>query len=289
MVRLIAFLTPGLLVELRQALGFDLGPWWGRSPMLLSLAALLGLAILPASLMAQPTSVASQPAAGTSDSGNKLQGGWVVRDPTTGRLFHQQLVPVNVPTVRWENKPITTTVMQPQWVRRVVPQTQVSYQAKTQMVLQPYWQGWWNPLRQPTLAYRHVPVTTWQPTTTTTNQVVAIQQMVPTQQTIQVPQPVNETQTVQQLVQTEIPQTINAQFPGQRGTLQQAPESAIAARSPVIPGQSPMPVGSSVLRPVERVMQNILPPVYNAPMQTASRPSSSWDVMQSGMRPTVLR
>ena len=53
--------------------------------------------------------------------------------------------------------------------------------------------------------------------------------------------------------------------------------------------QSSIANKNSGLRPVARAMQNILPPAYNAPMQSASRASGSWDVMQSGLRPTVLR
>ena len=102
--------------------------------------------LFPAVMYAQSARNTSAQAPGsTGGSPNASQSGtakdgWVVRDPTTGRIFHQQLVPVSVPTVRWENKPITTTLMQPQWVTQVVPESRVAYQSQTQMVLQPYWQ-----------------------------------------------------------------------------------------------------------------------------------------------------
>ncbi len=321
--------------------------------------------------------------AGASSSGNGApQNGWVVRDPTTGRLFHQQLVQVDVPAVRWESKQVTATVLQPQWVSRVEPQTQMVLQPQTQTVLQPYWQNRWNPFRQPILAYRHVPQTTWNPTNVTTSRVVTAQQWTPVQQTINVPQPVTETRTVQQLVQTEIPQTgpsLAAAIPSsaianqppplvrvpllagrpawlspgwqsqtgqslagqslagqsQVGQIQawqntamqnpswQSPPTEgawVASRgstnanthnfastaplatgpafvdarrtNPTYPVLPPTAMASNTnggLRPVMRAVQNFAPPAYNAPMQTASRANSSWDVMQSGLRPTVLR
>lgn len=283
-----------------------------RKMMLLS--SLLGVLMLAAKLTGQGTSASTAPSQ-VSDNGNSASQGWVVRDPTTGRFFYQQVVPVTVPTTRWENKTVTTTVQQPQWVSRTVPETQVVYQPQTTMTLEPYWKGRWNLFRQPTLAYRYKPVTNWQPTTVTNQRVVMTQTFVPQQQTIVVPQPVPENRTVQQLVQTEIPQS-PAAFPTAIAT---APQPRLAytmahrppAYSPAarVPPQWPQqqwpqqtwtqPAAASTaiasnpinegLRPVTRAMQGIFPSSYQAPLQTASRNSGERDAMQTGMRSTVLR
>jgi hypothetical protein len=179
-------------------------------------SAFLVIIVVPTTLLAQAISQAKAPQPGAVVPHDAAQNGWVVRDPTTGRMFHQQLADVNVPMVRWESKPVTTTVMQPQWVTQVIPQTQTVYQPQTQTLLQPYWIGRWNPFRQPTLAYRLVSTTSWHPVHSTTNRVIATQQWVPKQQTVQVPQPVAQSQVVQQLVQTEIPQPQHVAWSGAR-------------------------------------------------------------------------
>ena len=249
-----------------------------RSPL-----ALIWLACLWSLGWGNPTAL-GQTAAATSGSPTS---GWTVRDPVTGRVYYQQLVEVSVPTVTWENKQVTTTVLQPQWVSEVVPQTQVVYQPQTQYVMHSYWQGAWNPFRQPTLAYQFRPTTTWVPTTTTTPQVVTRQKLVPQQQTISVPQPVTTTQTRQQLVQTEVPQATAAlasqSSPRMAYTLAHQPPPLI--RLPLLGGPgalppptwtppaatvqppamlaaapAPLAVPPAGLRPVARSVQNILPP-----------------------------
>ncbi len=263
--------------------------------------AVVALPVFPIVKLAAQTSAANPSGTDT----NSTSAGWVVRDPTTGRMFHQRFVQVAVPSTRWENKTITTTVQQPQWTSQTVPETQVVYQPYTTMTLEPYWIGRWNPFRQPTLAYRYKPVTNWRPVTVTNQRVVMAQTFVPTQQTIQVPQPVTETRTVQQLVQTEIPQA-----PGTMPTaISYAPRPRLAysyAHRPLTyqPQMAYQPQWSQPaaptntiaanpiaqgLRPVVRAMQGIFPSNYAAPLQTASSGGSSRDAMQTGMRSTVLR
>jgi hypothetical protein len=239
----------------------------------------------------------AQETSGTSNSA--AEKGWVVRDPTTGRLYHQQLVPITVPEVRWETKQVTTTVHRPEWVSQVVNQTQTIMKPQTQMVLQAYWTGVWNPFRPPTLAYRYVPQTNWVPTTVSTPQVVAAQRLVPKQETLTVTQPVSENRTVQHLVQTEIPSSAGSAMgvnqPRMAATLayQQPP----LIRFPSVTAPVPVGAGSALaaqppttgLRPRPPVFQNPFADNYSAPLRTASAPSNSRDATQTGLRPTVLR
>ncbi|HAC90568.1 MAG TPA: hypothetical protein DCF63_08020 [Planctomycetaceae bacterium] len=279
----------------------------------------------------RPTTVLPPTALGgtqPNSSGTQTQGssdGWVVRDPATGKLYHQRLVNVTVPSVRWESKQITTTIQQPQWVNQVVPRQQVTYRPETRYVPRGYWKGAWNPFGKPKLVYDFVPVTNWVANSVTVNQVITTQKWVPEQQTITVPHLVTDSRVQQQLVQTEIPQSQvgtyqSAAGPNYRtaypppilGTwnllarrsaaspwpatgYQLSPTSSPYQKVPSVPAapnqaiatfSSPTVTG---LRPMTRSFQNVFPPSYNVPMQTASRSGGTWDSTQSVMPATVLR
>jgi hypothetical protein len=248
--------------------------------------------------------------AGSTSSDSK---GWVARDPTTGRLYYQQLVPVTVPEVRWENKQITTTVHRPQWVSEVVNNQQTVMTPQTQTVMQPYWIGRWNPFQQPTMAYRYVPQTTWVPTQVSQPQMITRQKWVPQQETITVAQPVTETRTVQQLVQTEISQTAAgmASINSPRMAYSLAHQPTTVSRPPAfgpasvpsvgVPSVGVPSVGTGMvagtgLRTAAIPSAAMSPPLapasqsgYTAPLQSTSANGGSRDSLQTGMRPTVLR
>ena len=151
-----------------------------------------------------PTSEAPAPAANpTAQAATKP---WIVRDPATGRVFQQQLVPVTVPVTRWEAKTIDQTVYEPQFATNLQPYPQTTFVPKTEYVMQPKVRGWWNPLQQPVQSYEYVPKTTWVPQTQQLTKPVVTQNWVPKQQKIVVYQPVQATEVRQQLVQTELPQ-----------------------------------------------------------------------------------
>ncbi|MDX1929244.1 MAG: hypothetical protein SFV81_22140 [Pirellulaceae bacterium] len=132
---------------------------------------------------------------------------WLVRDPATGRVFQQQLVPVSVPVTRWEARTVEQTVYEPRVTTQVQQVPQTTYVPNTQYVMQPKVTGWWNPFKQPVQAYQYVPVTNWTPQTQQVSNPVLTQQWVPRQQKVVVYQPVQATEIRQQLVQTELPQS----------------------------------------------------------------------------------
>lgn len=131
---------------------------------------------------------------------------WLVRDPTTGRVFQQQLVPVSVPVTRWEARTVEQTVYEPRATTQAQQVPQTTYSPNTQYVMQPKVTGWWNPLKQPVQAYQYVPVTNWTPQTQQVPNPAITQQWVPRQRKTVVYQPVQATEIRQQLVQTEVPQ-----------------------------------------------------------------------------------
>lgn len=171
---------------------------------------------------ADSTTTGNQPVSGSGASGNPSQNGptnsptqpaaskpWIVRDPATGRVFQQQLVPVTVPVTRWEARTVDQTVYEPRIATQVQQVPQTTYVPNTQYVMQPKIAGWWNPFKQPVQTYQYVPVTSWAPQTQQVPNPVTTQQWVPRQQKIVVYQPVQSTEVRQQLVQTELPQPQN--------------------------------------------------------------------------------
>ncbi len=232
---------------------------------------------------------------GTSASVNESQSqSWLVRDPSSGRVFQQTAVSVNVPMTVWEVRPMTTTVYEATNVVKSVPTQNTIYAPSTQYVMQPRLRGWWNPLRQPVQSYEFVPVTTWHPQTQTVNSQVATVQWVPKQQVVYVQQPIQRMQTQQQIVSKEIPQPalslglsqpllaaqpralINIPLLGQQVTMP----------SPPIAPNSLGNVVNNGLRPIASAIS----PSYNPPLRTASSAgSSARDAFQSGMAATELR
>ena len=301
------------------------------------ISALAGLAILSGSFMpiyGNPTVNSSQTKPTTATESRSSQHGpeqapWLVRDPRTGRLYQQQVVNVSVPTVHWETKQVTQTVLAPRFVTREVPVQQTVYTPRTQMVLQPSLRGWWNPFRQ-TTAYVARPVTSWVASTTTVNQKVTQQEWAPQQRSVTVQQPVTRMQTQQQIVQTEIPQpshvtpavsqaSYSARQPlfrlpilarqrmlpwqpiGSSQAFQQSsfiqPNYAAASSSSAPATTYPNRFNNSGLRPIaaaSNAIATMQSSNYTAPLRTATTNSTSStaygrDPMQSGMSATVLR
>ncbi len=276
----------------------------------------------PTSASAVPAQAADQAAGGGE---NAAPQSWLVRDPTTGRLYQQELVTRTVPTMQWEVRPVPTTVYEPRQVVKTVPTQQVTFTPTTQYVMQPRIKGWWNPLAQPVQAYEFVPVTTWQPQTQTVQQAVTSTQWVARQQTVYVPQAVQRNQTQQQIVSREIPQPnggypVRGYVPSSQPALIQPPATMMAAQqnpmmtrplisvpllarqpstswngstwtnAPLYPPASSVASSSgfsNTLRPIT----NSFAPAYSAPLKTASSANSqvARDPTQSGMSATVLR
>lgn len=256
----------------------------------------------------------------TSNGDTAEQRSWLVRDPTTGRLFRQELVTRTVPTTQWEVRAVPTTVYEAKQVVTTVPRQQVTYTPATQYVMQSRLKGWWNPLKQPVQAYEFVPVTAWQPQTQTVQQPVTTTQWVAKQQMIYVPQAVQRNQTQQQIVSREIPQSTGGYPPGSYapGSLpattlppglmmaaQQNPMMArplvnipLFARQPSAswnnstwPTNVSNPMASSGFNNGLRPITSAIAPTYSAPLQTASSANSQLarDPTQTGMSATVLR
>lgn len=281
-----------------------------------------GSAQSPASSASTTDTSAASPAqeTATTNGGSPEQRSWVVRDPTTGRLYQQELVTRTVPTTQWEVRAVPTTVYEAKQVVTTVPRQQVTYTPATQYVMQSRLKGWWNPLKQPVQAYEFVPVTTWQPQTQTVQQPVTTTQWVPKQQMVYVPQAVQRDQTQQQIVSREIPQP-NGGYPPSMYAPGSLPATTLPPATMMAAQQNPMlarplvniplfarqpssswnnttwptnvsnPIASSGFNNGLRPITNAIAPTYSAPLQTASSANSQLarDPMQTGMSATVLR
>ena len=81
-------------------------------------------------------------------------------DPQTGDLYQETTRPVIRPVT--EERLDTQTYYRPETVKETRPEHRTSYTPVTQIKWMPYLEGRWNPFRQPTVAYRQVPVTHWE-------------------------------------------------------------------------------------------------------------------------------
>ena len=209
---------------------------------------------------------------------------WIVRDPATGRLFQQQLVPVSVPVTRWEARTIEQTVYEPKFTTQVQQISQTTYRPSTQYAMQPIVRGWWNPFKQPVQAYQYVPITHWVPQTLQSQHPVLVQHWVPKSQKMVVYQPVQATETRQQLVQTELPQPKSSQViatvPTPRQPLFRLP---LLAQQRVLPWPSTTGSGSFVALP-----PNTVPNARSSPLVHADNtPQFTTLYASNGLRPVA--
>ncbi len=91
--------------------------------------------------------------------------------PVTQIVYEQRQQTVYREEITTQMQEVTTVVRTPQ----------------VQWVWEPYWWGWWNPLRGPALAYRLVPRTVWKEEVRRGRVPVQVKRLVPHTQTVRVP------------------------------------------------------------------------------------------------------
>ena len=252
--------------------------------MLLALNGSVGVAQSESPSAATDTPKASSNANTSSNTSADPSKPWIVRDPATGRLFQQQLVPVSVPVTRWEARTIEQTFYEPKFTTQVQQIPQTTYTPSTQYVMQPKVSGWWNPFKQPVQAYQYVPITSWVPQTLQSPHPVVVHQWVPKSQKMVVYQPVQATETRQQLVQTELPQPKTSQViatvPTPRQPLFRLP---LLAQQRVLPWPSTPGSGSYTAAPPSTVPNAPSSPLVHA----ANAPQFTTPYASNGLRPVA--
>ncbi|EMI16776.1 putative secreted protein [Rhodopirellula maiorica SM1] len=145
-------------------------------------------------------------------------------DPQTGIVYRQVTKTIERPVVETKTEQREQTVYRPQTVTETKPESRTVYTPVIQYEWQPRLEGRWNPFRQPTLAYHHVPQTRWESRNEVVHRTNTRTEWVAEKRTINVPQ---------RLVRMEREQKIDYEAVGRVAPQQSPPssnEQAIASR-----------------------------------------------------------
>jgi hypothetical protein len=93
---------------------------------------------------------------------NAQSGNGLVHDPATGIIYRPIVKTVERPVVETKVETREQTVYRPQTVTESKPEARTIYTPVVEHQWEPRLHGRWNPFRQPTLAYHHVPNTRWE-------------------------------------------------------------------------------------------------------------------------------
>lgn len=199
------------------------------------------------------------------------EGGELHADPATGIVYRKQIRQVQRPVSEVQMKTREQTVYTPKAVVETKPVARTSYVPVTTMMLRPHLEGRWNPFRQPTVAYRHVPETRWEARSEVVHQTETRVKWEPETKLVQVPERTLRMQN-DQVVQYEPVGQLAPQTQSLASTSNIRPE--IASRLRPIDSNAP-------IQPITTGADQIAA----ATLATRERPRSS---LQSGMRATEL-
>ncbi len=106
-------------------------------------------------IMAITISVFSSKASGQSNSG-------YLTDPETGIVYRKVTKTIETPVVETHVDSREQTVYRPQTVTETRPHARTIYSPVVEYKWEPRVYGRWNPFRQPSVGYQHVPHATWE-------------------------------------------------------------------------------------------------------------------------------
>jgi len=209
-------------------------------------------------------------ASGTT--GGSPRPGLFVNDQT-GYVYQKVSRTIERPVTETRMEKRTETVYTPQRVTTRRPEKRTYYSPVVRYELEPRWHGWWNPFRQPTLAYHPVARTRWQAQSESVERTESHTQWVAEQQTREVP-------TVQSRIERQT--VVDYEVVGR--LQQSAGGTAVASNTR----------GGANLRPLrsDEPVVGLPPstprsPVLNSGVQIATS-TSARGPQQSGLAPTVL-
>ncbi len=137
-------------------------------------------------------------------------------DPQTGIVYRQVTKTIERPVVELKTEQREQTVYRPQTVTETKPEARTVYTPVVEYKWQPKLEGRWNPFRQPTLAYQHVPETRWETRNEVVQRTNTRTEWVAEKRTVEVPQ---------QLVRMQREQKVDYEAVG-RVAPEQAPQTA---------------------------------------------------------------
>lgn len=120
-------------------------------------------------------------------SANAQNAGYYT-DEATGIVYRQVMKTIEKPVVETKIETREQTVYRPQTVTETKPEARTVYTPVLEYKWEPRLKGRWNPFRQPTVAYHHVPSTHWEARNEVVNRTSARTQWVAETRTVDVPQ-----------------------------------------------------------------------------------------------------
>lgn len=108
-------------------------------------------------------------------------------DPATGIVYRKVTTTVESPVVETKIDRSEQTVYRPQTITETKPHTRTIYIPVVEYKLKPRLHGRWNPFRQPSLGYEHVPHTSWEAREEVVHRTNTRTQWVAERQTVDVP------------------------------------------------------------------------------------------------------
>ena len=109
-------------------------------------------------------------------------------DPATGTVYRKFVRTVDRPVVETKVQKKEQTVFRPETVTESVPERATVFMPVTEHAWQPVLHGRWNPFRQPSVTYHHVPVTSWKQQQSTTTRTQTRTNWVAEKRMVDVPQ-----------------------------------------------------------------------------------------------------
>lgn len=248
------------------------------------------------SLLLGHFAAADQPRPGDYSRYSPSSASQVVRDPTTGKTYQQQLVDVTVPKSGWQLKTKTQKYLQPLTVTEPEWRKHYSYVPRQTYVLEHRQRGQWNPFQNNYYTYQYKPVVQWVPVVQEYAVPVAKTRWVLSARTQKFYEPVVGTEVQQRLVTTEVPNNSSNQMlasgPTPRGGLSYLADKQKAAN---FMGTWPATSGALNLPAMEVSAPGNVTSIASAPayrtsgLPVAPSASPTWDARQNAMSPTVLR
>jgi hypothetical protein len=224
-------------------------------------------------IMAITISVFSSSAFGQGSSG-------YLTDPDTGIVYRKVTKTIETPVVETQLNSSEQTVYRPQTVTETRPHARTIYTPVVGYKLEPRVYGRWNPFRQPSVGYEHVPHTNWEARNEVVHRTNTRTQWVAERRTVETPTKVVRMQR-EQKVEFEPVGHVNQQQLGPSN-----PTDALASR--LRPLDNPamiQPFGQSSIYVAPRLASSTISGSYNAssPYTGSARTST-----QEGLRPTDL-
>ena len=204
-------------------------------------------------------------------------------DPETGIVYRQVTKTIEKPIVETKVEKREQTVYRPQTITEKRPEQRTVYTPVVEYQWEPRLQGRWNPFKQPTIAYHHVPRAHWESHNEVVERTNTRTEWVAENRTVEVPQRVVRMETAQKVEYEPV-----GRVAPQQADPPNSAESAIASRL------RPLDSGTRVQPFASRTQVATVAPLYAPPRIAASslgrmtsdppRRNSS----QSGLRGTTL-